>query len=119
MTKHYLKTYYPGSFFPETSAKEVKKRDVLVDLPKGAYAYQYYDVEEVTKNKEILRGKEKNRSPMYFAGKVYTIRELEEAYPNKRILISNIKGNGWNKVIKTIRGNWQPFSNEDILLNSK
>lgn len=35
---------------------------------------------------------------------------------DKRILASNMRCNGWNRVILCGTGNWQPFTAEDQLL---
>ena len=115
MKTTYVEIYYPGSLFPETSTKQVPDRSPI-ELPGGAYAYSFFDREEVQAEGETLTGKEKNRSGMFYTGELFTIKELKERHPEKRVLISNIEGNGYSKAVLTRAGNWQPFAENDTMI---
>lgn len=117
MTKTYVEIFYPGSFFPETKVQEVKDR-TPIDLPNGAFAFSFFDREETKINGEVLYGKEKNRSGRFYAGELFTLEEVKEKFPENRILISNLENNGYDRVVKTIRGNFQPFTSNDTMLVS-
>jgi uncharacterized protein (UPF0128 family) len=118
MTKHYVEFYYPGSFFPETSVKEIKSRKEKIETPKGCYGYMFFDQEEIESNGETLIGKPKNKSGMTYFGKKYSIEDLKREFPENRILISNIEGNGYKFAVKTIRGNWQPVDKKDKVVDA-
>ena len=115
MTKTYVEIFYPGSLFPESKVREVKDR-TPIDLPSGAFAFSFFDQEETIVKGEILVGKQKNRSGRFYAGELFTLAEVKEKFPESRILISNMENNGYAKVVKTVRGNFQPFMPEDTML---
>ncbi len=47
-----------------------------------------------------------------------SLAEVKEELPAEKILISNMEGNGYKYVVKTIRGNFQPFEKKDKILVS-
>jgi hypothetical protein len=116
----YLTYFYPGSFFNEESSKEVPKRNVasaVKGASPGAFAFQYHDRTKMVVDGETLWGPVKNKSPMhYIGGKVYTLPEVEAAFPKEKILISNMKGNCYKRVIKTRVGSFQPLREHDVLV---
>lgn len=115
MTKHYVEIYYPGSFFPETTIKEVESRKPI-EMPKGAYAFKFFDRTEVeTTEGERLTGDRKNESGMYYAGEVFTLAQVKDKFPEADKLIFNMECNKWDKVIRTVRGNFQPFTETDVV----
>ena len=64
-------------------------------------------------------GQPKNYSGTYYFGRVMTVSDVRKEVPNSDILISNMGGNGWKKVIRTRRGNFQPFGLEDKVVAEK
>jgi hypothetical protein len=107
---HYVSFYYPGFFFGEESVKKIKNREVKIDIPEGAFAYQFWDQEETKSGNETLRGNRKNYSGYYYPqGTVYTLAQVKEKFPQETMLISNMELNKYKKVVETRRGNWQPF----------
>ena len=117
MVRHYVEFYYPGSLFAETSTKEVARRDpALVKLPKGAYGFRFFDRTEIEEGGETLMGERKNFSRFTYYGEEWPLERIERELPNERILISNIKGNGYKAAVKTIRGNWMWLEKGDRVL---
>lgn len=117
MTKTFIEILYPGSLFPESQIEEVKDR-AQIPLPKGAFAYQFFDQQEVESDNEILRGKPKNYSGRFYEGTVYTKEEVIKEVGENSSIVFNIDWNN-DKAIKTVLGNWQPFTPKDTLLSSK
>ena len=75
--------------------------------------------ERLTGKKVKLTSERINVSPMrYYGGKLYTVAELKREFPNERILISNIEGNGYDKAIRCRTGNWQPFEETDVFVEA-
>ncbi len=110
MTKTYLRISYPGSFVSEQSISEVKNRSMPTELPKGYFSFNFYDQEEINQGGEKLMGKPKNYSKEYYpGGRLMTLAEVKAEVPNSKILQSNMECNEWDKVIKTRRGNFQPY----------
>lgn len=120
MLKHYVEFFYPGSFMSESSAKEVSDRNATVtEIPQGAYGYRHFSREEVTQDGELLLGKAKDHSPMTYFGEVLTLEQVQALKPAKNydILISNMKCNGWDRVVRTVRGNFQPLNEGDKVVS--
>lgn len=117
MLKHYVEFSYPGAFFSEHSIKEIAERKPeLVNAPEDAFAYRFYDREEVEVDGELLCGERKNFSAFTYFGKVYSLEEVKAEFPQYTTLINNMECNGWNKVVRTRRGNWQPLGEGDIVI---
>lgn len=117
---HYVELLYAGIFMSETNEKKVKKRDhTKIKAPKDCFGYRFFSREETDSNGEILKGKKKNYSGYYYFGEVYTKEDVEKYVDNPRILLSNMSGNGYDKVVKTRLGNFQPFyTGKDVILTN-
>jgi hypothetical protein len=117
-TKTYVTFFYPGSFFPETSIREVAERSLTPDeIPNGCYAYRFHSQVEGTLDGEKVVGSPKDYSGMFYIGEVLTLEQVKEKYPTNKILISNIEGNGWDVVVRTRLGNFQPLSQGDKVIS--
>lgn len=117
MLKHYVEFSYPGAFLSEYSSEEIAERKAeLVKVPEGAFAYRFYDREEVEVDGETLCGERKNYSSRTYFGKAYTLEEVKREFPQYETLIFNMECNGWNRVVQTRRGNWQPLGEGDIVI---
>ena len=111
MLKQYIEFFYPGSFVSETSTQEVVDRTPPDELPKGAYGYRYFAQSEVTQDGETLCGKPKDYSGTTYYGDVMTLEQVKALTPSSdyRILVSNMECNGWERVVRTIRGQFMPL----------
>lgn len=117
MTKHYVEFSFPGAFFSEYKVQEVTERNPeLVKVPEGAFAYRFFDQSEAIVDGETLVGDRKNFSPLTYFGTAYTLEEVKAQFPECTTLISNMECNGWNRVVKTRRGNWQPLEEGDTVI---
>ncbi|MEK6908732.1 MAG: hypothetical protein AABX23_01630 [Nanoarchaeota archaeon] len=119
--KHYVEFLYLGSFFSESSAQEVEARDPsVVQTPREAFGYAFFDRQEyVAQDGEILVGEPRNRSGMHYFGKLMSLDDVKREVPNSDILQSNMRSNGWKKIVKTRRGNFQPFEKKDVIVGEK
>ena len=120
--KHYVEFFYPGAFMSESSTQEVTSRDALqVDAPKDCFGYRFFDRQEiVAEDGEVLMGSPKNHSGIHYFGEVKTLEDIKNERPDPTgCLERNMESNGWNKVVKTRRGNYQPFREQDILVSKK
>ena len=111
VTITYMESFFPGSFFAESTTIEAKSRDpksAMKDLHKNAFAFSFFDLTTIVVNDEKLSGNPKNRSGRYYpGGKIWTTSELKKANKD-RTLISNSESHG-GKFVECNRGNWQPF----------
>jgi len=118
MIKHYVEFFYPGIFFSESSSREVAERVPRGEFPDGSFGCRFFDREAVKgDHDDWLYGSPFNYSGIYYRGGTdYTLKEVKAFFPNEDILISNMEANGYEKVIKTSMGNWQPFTDKDTIL---
>ena len=118
MLKHYVEYHFKDIYSSEYQTKEVKTRNPkLIKLPKGAFAFRFFDRTEVEIEGEKLVGNPKNYSPLTYYGKIYTLEEVKAQFPYLGTLILNMESNGSNRVVRTIRGNWCLLEEGDIVLN--
>lgn len=118
-TKTFVTVWYPGSFFAEEDTHEVKERDPMAIAGKypRCFAFKFFDQvcgeTEIGGEKQKVRSKPRNESPKYFpGGKLMNAEEVEKTVPNSRILVTNMRGNGWDQIVKTRVGNFQPFEKD-------
>lgn len=127
MKKHFVTFMSPGTFVSETTTKEVQhwgieKAVKMADSIKerhGATPYGFYFTTRERKANEF-DSKQINRSPThYLGGKILTLQEVENRNnPDDKILISNMRNNGFDKVIENTNS-WkvvQPLHKDDIVL---
>ena len=115
----------PGTFLSEETSKKIGSWDVgeAIEMSKsirerhGARPYGFYFSTRGREDDE-LDSKEIDSSPMYFlGGKVLTLKGVEDENKHENsILISNMKCNGWEKVIK-VKNIVQPLMEGDVVLN--
>lgn len=114
--KQYVTFLIPGSFFPNEQTEEIFSRNQVLDIPDNCFAYQFFDREEVEQDGELLVGNKKNVSGRFYLGKTMTAQEIEAEGGHNQILLANMKINGWDKVVKTRMGNYQPIEKDDVVL---
>lgn len=122
-TNTYVEVLFPGSFYPEESVYKVAARDpedIAKKYPK-CFAFRFYDLTSKTVTvdgeQQKVSGKEKNKTGRYYPdAQLYTTQGLKELPGDYEILISNMECNGWKHVVKTRRGNFQPFEKNDVIL---
>ena len=128
MRQEFVEFQSPGTFVSEVSRHPVETRDVdaacelarTVTERHGATPYGFRFVARERADDE-LDAHDVDHSPMYYLGGVVeTLEEVEaRATDDDRILISNMKSNGWSKII-TNTNSWRitrPFLEDDVLLD--
>ena len=110
--RRYVEFLYAGSFTADCRAEEVGHADpALIDVPDGAYAFRFFDVQEIEDEGTVLRSDRLNKSMTFYPDGVLTTVEQAREMPNSRILVSNMEGNGWPAVVFSRYGNFpQPFN---------
>ena len=130
MKKHFVNFYSPGTFVSEVTEKEIDSWDVEqaqvmargIKVRHGATPYGFcFTTRKLGDND--LDSKITERSNMYYLGG--TVRHLDfiilENNPDERILISNMKINGWDRVVEN-NNSWkitQPLEDGDVVLDWK
>ncbi len=126
MQAHFVEFLSPGTFFAETSEYKIDKWDVekakkLAKKVVERYNATPYGFRFITRSRTAkdLDSKVTKTSGTYFlGGEILTLAQVKKAMPHEKILISNMEGNRWDKVV--INDNsWrtiQPFQKGDKLL---
>lgn len=128
MKKHFVTFYSPGTFVSESTEKEIDSWDTVkaiflarkVKERHGAtpYGFKFTTMERKDNDWEP---KVTKRSGMYYLGGVVeTLAEVEARNdPKESILRSNMKCNGWDKII-TNTNSWKitlPLEKGDVVLD--
>ena len=130
MIKHFVNFYSPGTFVSEVTEKEIGSWHVETAMEMartikerhGATPYGFRFTTR-SRGKDDLDSKVTRTSHMYFLGG--KIRHLDfimlENNPDEQILISNMKINGWDRVIENTNSYkiTQPLEKYDVVLDWK
>lgn len=116
MLKQYVEVFFPGSFVSETSVREVANRVDAFELPRGAYGYRFFARNEIEQDGETLKGGRKDVGPMTYYGEVLTLEDVQALPGGHRILVSNMKCNKRERVVRTIYGDFHPLDAWDVVL---
>ena len=115
-TTTYVEFFFPGVMFDESSVKEVTNRDTKgVNVPNGAFGFRFFDVKTTEEDGVKMESDRLNESPMYYyGGRVMTLADVRREMPDSHTLISNMRGNGYKRVIRCRTGNFKPFQKGDV-----
>ena len=123
VTKTYVELFYPGTLFAENERHLVKKRDAngIAKKYPGAFSFQFYDLTSKPVNvdgvERIVAGHRKKVSPKYYpGGTILTAEDVKSMAGDHKILLSNMVGNGWERIVRCRTGNFQPFEKGDVVL---
>lgn len=130
MEKHFVTFYSPGAFVSETTDKPIASWDVnkamkmadSITERHGATPYAFKFSTRYRGAKDLDSKIKKQSGLYYLGGKIETLADVERrADPKERILLANMRGNGWGKII--INDNsWritQPLRKDDVILDYK
>ncbi len=127
MKAHFVTFFSPGTFVAETDIQEIDSWDVgeasrrakKIKQRHGAIPYAFR-FSTRTRGPDDLDSKVSKQSHYYFINcKVETLEEVEERNdPKERILRSNMRNNGYDRIAVTIKGwKWtQPMNERDVCL---
>ena len=127
MKAHFVTFYSPGTFVHEETTKPIDKWDVDMAVKMAAKVTERYDSRPFgfqfstreRKAKEVDSRVTTRSSMYYLGGTVETLAEVKaRATKDDRILVQNMEGNGWDRVVTT-NTPWrciQPLLKGDIVL---
>jgi hypothetical protein len=117
VTKRYLRFYYPGLIFSDSSDVEVEYDFPQTAVwPKNAFAYRRVTRSDIIECSETFRGKEETGPLVYHPDS--KLESLEQVRLNPKAtecLISNMEVNGWNKIVWTIFNQAMPLNEGDCI----
>ena len=134
LEKHFVTFYSPGSFTAETSRKPIDSwntEDAIAmakDIKERHGAVPYgFRFSTRSRSEDDLDSKESAKSVMYYlGGEIQTLETLDDVIargdPSDSILISNMRCNKWNRIIRIIvnTNSWtwsQPLNDDDVVLD--
>lgn len=118
-TQTYITWFTPGSFVSNELTQPVDTRTLpkAASIPKNAFAFRFFDrVETTADDGELLSGPVKNISGMHYFGKSMTYDEVAALPGDMQILLSNMRVNGYERVVRTDLGNFQPLNPGDVVM---
>ena len=113
MMKQFVRFYSPGTLFSETREIEVAAWDTAkaIELSKditerhGAKPYGFSFYTKVRGDNDFDSHTESESGMYYINGVIETLEDvIARNDPGDEILISNMKGNGWGRVVTTSNG---------------
>lgn len=128
MQRHFVEFYSPGTFVAEVSSRPIRSWSVkeaveMAESISERYNATPYGFRFTTRSRgpQDLDSKQTAQSCMhYLGGKVETLAEIEARNdPKDEILLSNMRGNGWDRVIVN-ENSWKvtlPLKDGDVVLD--
>lgn len=125
--KNFVTFFSPGTFMAEQSTKRIDSWDVETAKRMALSIEERYNATPYAfqfttrgRGEYDLDSKVIKTSPLYYlGGKVETLEELKaRATDDDRILVSNMEGNKWKRII-TNNNSWrwtQPLKDTDVVL---
>lgn len=123
--EHFVEYIYPGMFVSEMSVMPIPKRErATLDIPKGAFGFRYFDERVYEAQREDgakfeQREPRENVSPWTYFGDTWTLAHVETLakQDEKRwhTLLSNMRGNGYARIVRTAAGQCIPLDNHDVV----
>ena len=125
-TMHYVTYYFPGILFPEESSKPVPGRDVQAaarSAPEGAFAFTFHDTVTTTATVDgqevALSSRPMNKTGRYYIdAQPFTADEVAALPGDHEILLSNMRANRWDTMLRCRAGNWQPLVPGDEIVHA-
>lgn len=116
---------YPGSFFPEhgrpVALHDADPETALAAVPDdgGWFALEVRTTPEKLwtdgEGGEMWRTCGPSQGYRIYVGEALTAADVERLPDDHSILLSNMQGNGWDRVVRTRRGNFQPVEDGDVV----
>ena len=126
VTTTYIAYLTPGSFMSEESTRKVEKRNPEEDIkeaPEYAFAFFYFDIVKTSvkvgdEQVDTSSGRRNISNRYYIDAEVLDLKAVEALEGDTEILIRNMKGNGYDQVVRCRTGNFQPLDEKDVLLTT-
>lgn len=116
-TTTYVAFQHPGAFFSEESVTKVTTRNPERDAVKASdsvFAFFYFDivttvVDVAGERIETASGRRNISKTYYIDAELLTSVQVAALPGDNHILLSNMRGNGWDPIVRCRTGNFQPF----------
>ena len=117
MLVHYVEFAHPGILVSDTSSKRIERRDEsLVECSDCSFGWRFFDRTEHSLSGEKLVGKPQNYSGWTYYGEVWDLKRAAKEAGGDSILVRNMRGNGYDRVVRTQFGQCIPLDAADRVL---
>lgn len=120
-TKNFAEYLLANIMVDDTSVVEIERLDAQVALkamPKRAYGFRLFQ-RRVTKDEDetVMKSDRLNETGMHYPdGQYWTLAKVKKEMPDEKILIRNMEGNHWPRVIRNRHGQFCPPRDNDIIM---
>jgi len=126
VTTTYVRYLYPGSFFPEESVREVTGRDperTAREADPAVFAFEFFDRVKMAvvasgEEVEVGSGAIRKSGLYYIDAEPMTSADVAALPGDHSILLSNMRSNGWDPVLRCRTGNFRPLEEGDTVISS-
>jgi hypothetical protein len=130
-TKTYVRYLMPGALVPEEGVREVPERNpyqVARDLPDDVFAFEFFDklittAEDGGETVTLASGERNRSGRFYIDAEKLTTSDIASAAAaevlpgdRRRVLLSNMRSNGWDVMLRCRTGNFQPMQAGDSII---
>lgn len=116
--KLHIKLYTPLGVNLDVSIRPIDHKDPhKVEVPYGAYAFQFFERAEAIIDGQITLGNIRGNSVMYYFGKEIKLDELLVENPDSDWL-NDFKKEGVERVVLSM-GKYYPLSADDVVLRKR
>lgn len=130
----YARALYPGSLFPEEGASirisDTTTTQRIIDQfsDRDDHLGQWFAIEVIEQNWQFWWTSEDDsewrpkqdgtrKTWRIYVGELLTNVEVAALPGNHETLLSNMRSNGWDTVVRTRVGNFQPFQENDVVIS--
>ena len=122
----YVKYMSPETIVTNETVREVLSRDpqrAAREAPESAFGFVFFErvavTAEIGGEKITTASGERNVSAThYIGGEIMTAGQVEALPGDHKILLFNMRGNHWDRVIRARHGWFQPFRDDDVLVST-
>jgi hypothetical protein len=119
-TTTYVAFQHPGALFSEESVVKVMTRNPERDAVKAegsVFAFFYFDivttvVDVAGERIETASGRRNISKTYYIDAELLTSDQVAALPGDNRILLRNMRYNGWDSIVRCRTGNFQPFEQD-------
>lgn len=131
ITKTYVRYFMPGAFVSEEGTREVPERNpyqIARELPADVFAFEFFDklvttVKDGDEEVQLASGERNRSGRFYIDAEKLTASDIASAAAvevlpgdRRRVLLSNMRSNGWDVMLRCRTGNFQPMQAGDSII---
>jgi hypothetical protein len=122
----YVTYLYPGLIVSEESTHRADSRDPVRaarEASRHAYAFRFHEVLATVatlgaEDVEMCSSPRNHSGWYYIDGEDLTAAEVADLPGDHRVLLDNMRINGWRRMVHCRAGNWLPMASGDLVISS-